>query len=51
MALAEIQALEERGETEDPRYMELLIEHHYVHHVLRMPRRGLARARPSAASA
>jgi proline iminopeptidase len=35
--LAEIMALEERGETEDPRYMELLTEQHYVHHVLRMP--------------
>jgi proline iminopeptidase len=36
-ALAEIKALEATGETEDPKYMELLIEHHYVHHVLRMP--------------
>ena len=36
-ALAEIQALEEAGQNEDPRYMELLMEHHYVHHVLRMP--------------
>jgi proline iminopeptidase len=36
-ALAEIKALEASGETEDPRYMELLTEHHYVHHVLRMP--------------
>jgi proline iminopeptidase len=36
-ALAEIKSLEERGETEDPRYMELLNEQHYVHHVLRMP--------------
>lgn len=35
--LAEIKALEAAGETEDPRYMELLIEQHYVHHVLRMP--------------
>ena len=26
-----------QGDTEDPRYMELLVEHHYVHHVLRMP--------------
>ncbi|HEU5416711.1 MAG TPA: proline iminopeptidase-family hydrolase [Streptosporangiaceae bacterium] len=34
--LAEIQALEERGETENPRYMELLGEQHYIHHVLRM---------------
>jgi proline iminopeptidase len=36
-ALREIEALESAGEIEDPRYMELLIEHHYVHHVLRMP--------------
>ena len=36
-ALAEIQALEARGEIDNPRYMELLVEHHYVHHVLRMP--------------
>jgi proline iminopeptidase len=36
-ALAEIKALEAAGEIEDPRYMELLIEQHYVHHVLRMP--------------
>jgi proline iminopeptidase len=36
-ALAEIASLEAGGQTEDPKYMELLIEHHYVHHVLRMP--------------
>jgi proline iminopeptidase len=36
-ALKEIEALESAGEIEDPRYMELLNEHHYVHHVLRMP--------------
>ena len=35
--LAEIKGYEERGETEDPRYMELLYAHHYVEHVLRMP--------------
>src|SRR5512132_2919480 len=35
-ALAEIQSLEASGETENPRYEELL-EPHYVHHVLRMP--------------
>ena len=34
--LAEIKHLEEIGETETPRYMELLTGH-YVHHVLRMP--------------
>ena len=36
-ALAEIKRYEAAGEYENPRYMELLIEHHYVHHVLRMP--------------
>ena len=35
--LAEIKGFEARGETGNPKYMELLIEHHYVHHVLRMP--------------
>ena len=35
--LAEIKAFEARGETDNPKYMELLTEHHYVHHVLRMP--------------
>jgi proline iminopeptidase len=37
VALAEIKGYEARGETEDPRYIELLTEQHYVHHVLRMP--------------
>jgi proline iminopeptidase len=36
-ALAEIKALEVRGDIENPRYMELLTQQHYVHHVLRMP--------------
>jgi proline iminopeptidase len=36
-ALKEIQALEASGRTEDPRYMELLMPHHYEKHVLRMP--------------
>jgi proline iminopeptidase len=36
-ALAEIKRLEAAGEHENPRYMELLIPHHYVEHVLRMP--------------
>jgi len=36
-ALAEIKRLEVAGEHEHPRYMELLIPHHYVPHVLRMP--------------
>jgi proline iminopeptidase len=35
--LAEIKAFEARGETDNPKYMELLNEQHYVHHVLRMP--------------
>ena len=37
VALDEIKSLEANGQIDDPRYMELLIEHHYVHHVLRMP--------------
>jgi proline iminopeptidase len=36
-ALAEIKGYEERGDTANPRYMELLMEQHYVHHVLRLP--------------
>jgi proline iminopeptidase len=36
-ALAEIKRLEATGETQNPRYEDLLMEHHYVHHVLRMP--------------
>jgi proline iminopeptidase len=36
-ALAEIKELESTGQTEDPRYMELLLDQHYVHHILRMP--------------
>jgi len=35
--LAGIKSFEAKGETENPRYMELLNEQHYVHHVLRMP--------------
>ena len=36
-ALVEIQLLEAADDFENPRYMELLMEQHYVHHVLRMP--------------
>jgi proline iminopeptidase len=36
-ALAEIQRLEAAGEYESPRYMELLMPHHYEQHVLRLP--------------
>ena len=36
-ALAEIRRLEAAKDYENPRYMELLMEHHYSHHVLRMP--------------
>ena len=36
-ALAEIKAFEAKGDTGNPRYEELLMEQHYVHHVLRMP--------------
>ena len=54
-ALAEIQLLEANEDTENPRYMELLIEQHYIHHVLRMPiedwpepvQRGFANINPA----
>src|SRR5437868_1403065 len=36
-ALAEIQQLEAKKDYENPHYMELLIPHHYEHHILRMP--------------
>ena len=36
-ALAEIKRLEADKDYDNPRYMELLIEQHYVHHLLRMP--------------
>jgi proline iminopeptidase len=36
-ALAEIQSFEASGDIDDSRYMQLLIEQHYIHHVLRMP--------------
>jgi proline iminopeptidase len=53
--LAEIKELEAKGDTENPRYMELLMEHHYVQHVLRMPaadwpdpvQRGFAHINPA----
>lgn len=35
--LAEIQAFEAAEDFANPAYMELLVEHHYVDHVLRMP--------------
>lgn len=35
--LAEIQRLEAAKDHQNPRYLELLIPHHYVHHFLRMP--------------
>lgn len=35
--LAEIRRFESEGDFDDPRYMELLVEHHYVKHLLRMP--------------
>ena len=35
--LAEIERFEAAGDFNNPRFMELLLEHHYVHHVLRMP--------------
>jgi proline iminopeptidase len=39
-ALAEIKRFEAGQQTGDPRYAELLMEHHYVQHVCRMPRPG-----------
>jgi proline iminopeptidase len=36
-ALAEIKALEAAQDVANPRYMDLLMTHHYVHHVLRLP--------------
>lgn len=36
-ALAEIQALEAKGEYENPRYMELLIPNYYEQHLMRRP--------------
>lgn len=35
--LREIQRLEAAGDTQNPRYMELLLPHHYEHHLLRIP--------------
>ena len=35
--LAEILGFEQRGETDDPRYMALLFEHYYTEHTIRMP--------------
>jgi proline iminopeptidase len=35
--LAEIKRLEAAGKTDDPSYEALLMEHHYVHHVCRLP--------------
>jgi proline iminopeptidase len=54
-ALAEIKSLEASGQTENLRYMDLLNEQHYVHHVLRIPvqdwpdpvQRGFAHINPA----
>lgn len=35
--LREIKAFEASGDIENPRYMELLLEAHYIHHILRIP--------------
>jgi proline iminopeptidase len=35
--LAQVKEYEANGDFENPRYMELLFEHHYVEHTLRMP--------------
>ena len=39
-ALAEIQGYEQAGDYGNPRYMELLIEHHYIFHILRLPHKA-----------
>ena len=36
-ALAEIKRLEATRDYANPRYMDLLMRHHYIYHVLRMP--------------
>ncbi len=54
-ALAEIKRFESEGKTADPRYEQLLTEHHYVLHVCRMPQadwpdpvnRGLSHINPA----
>jgi len=53
--LAEIKRFEAEGTTDDPRYEQLLMEHHYALHVCRMPledwpdpvRRGIAHINPA----
>ena len=53
--LAEVKRMEAEGRTEDPRYMELLVEHHYTAHICRMPaddwpdpvRRAIAHINPA----
>jgi proline iminopeptidase len=53
--LAEIKSLEMAGDTDNPRYIQMLYEQHYVHHVLRMPsdqwpdpvQRGFANINPA----
>lgn len=37
MVLGQIKELEAARDYENPRYMELLMQHHYIHHVLRRP--------------
>jgi proline iminopeptidase len=37
IALTEIQGYEAAQDYENPRYMELLMAHHYIYHILRMP--------------
>jgi len=36
-ALAEILDMEKSGKTDDPRYMQLMVENYYTQHILRMP--------------
>jgi proline iminopeptidase len=54
-ALREIKELEAAGDVDNPRYMQLLTEQHYLHHVLRLPlddwpdpvQRGFAHINPA----
>ena len=36
-ALAQIEGYEQAGDYGNPRYMELLVKHYYIYHILRMP--------------
>ncbi len=42
--MREIKRLEAAGDYQNPRYLDLLMPHHYVYHVLRMPAGRMARS-------